>query len=199
MIIGLDIDGVLADFNTTFIQRIIDVTGKDLFPPWPFDIPVWHYPQHFGYTEEELDFVNGPVWKSVKEDAGFWFSLKAYPGAPEFLSRLDPEFHDFYFLTQRAGVAAKAQTESWLEYHHYGLKSNQFAFPTVLLTADKGACAKALKLDLYIDDKDENCLAVNHESPKTRCIMMARSWNHAHTGIARVHDLKDFELFIDTP
>ena len=42
MVIGLDVDGVLADFNTPFIARIIQVTGRDLFPPRPFVLANLH-------------------------------------------------------------------------------------------------------------------------------------------------------------
>ena len=53
MRIGFDVDGVLADFNKRFIERVIAITGRDLFPPRPFDIPTWNYPEHYGYTAEE--------------------------------------------------------------------------------------------------------------------------------------------------
>jgi 5'(3')-deoxyribonucleotidase len=196
MKIGIDVDGVLANFNESFIDRIIEVTGKDLFPPRPFDIPTWHYPQHYGYTEAEMDFADGPVWKSVKKDPTFWYLLQPYLGVPEFLSTLDSGDHEIYFVTNRAGIQVKAQTESWLEFHGFGLRTPNFGFPTVLISSDKGTIAKALRLDLYIDDNDDNCLAVHHDSTGTKMVQLARPWNHSHTGLIRVESLDDFAKLI---
>ncbi len=193
MRIGIDVDGVLADFNRSFIERVIEVTGKDLFPPRPFDIPTWDYPQHYGYTNTECSLV----WENIKTDDSFWYQLFPYDGAPEFLSKLHGGHHDIYFITSRPGLNTKSQTENWLEFHHYGMDTEVYSYPTVLISSDKGGCAKALKLDLYIDDRTENCLDVNHASPGTRTIMLARPWNVAQPGILRVETLDQFVAFID--
>lgn len=198
MRIGIDIDGVLADFNSAFIPLIIDVTGKDLFPPRPFDIPTWHYPQHFGYTDAEMDFKKGPVWSAIRNNPEFWYTLPAYDGAQEFLRKLDIGYHDIYFITSRTGVNVKMQTEAWLEYNNFGLHTPNFGFPTVLISDYKGAAAKALNLDLYIDDRTSNALDVNHESPTTKVIIMNRPWNIADVNtLPRVDTLQQFEKFID--
>lgn len=196
MKIGIDVDGVLADFNKSFIERVIAVTGKDLFPPRPFDIPTWHYPQHYGYTDAEMKYPDGPVWGSISDDSSFWYHLSPYDGVVEFMARLDSGVHDFYFITNRPGATAKSQTENWIDYHNFGLQSDSFSNPTVLVSGAKGMCARALKLDLYIDDNTENCLDVNSASPSTHVIMLARPWNTAQMGILRVDSLHQFESFI---
>lgn len=196
MKIGIDVDGVLANFNEAFIQRCIDITGKDLFPPRPFDIPTWHYPQHYGYTEAEMKFPDGPVWASIIADETFWYMLKPYDDAVEFLSELDHGEHEIYFVTNRAGVQVKAQTESWIEFHGYGLKSPNFSFPTVLISSLKGDVARALDLDLYIDDKTENCIDVRHMHPRTKVFMLARPWNVEVPGIPRIPSLAEFKVAI---
>lgn len=193
MKIGFDVDGVLADFNKTFIERVIAVTGKDLFPPRPFDIPCWDYPQHYGYTHDECS----AVWEEIKADDSFWYTLYPYEGVVDFLAKLDSSVHDFYFITSRPGLTSKSQSENWLEFHGFGAMTQAFSYPTVLISSEKGACAKALNLDLYIDDRDENCLDVHYLSPKTRTVMLARPWNHAQQGMPRVESLDQFATFIE--
>lgn len=153
-VIGLDCDGVLAEFTSAFVQRIIDVTGRDLFgrdkAGWDEDFPpVWDFPQEtYGYTDEEVD----RTWKNIRKDAEFWLRLKPLYGASEAVRELDflrIAGHDIYFVTARPGISAKRQTEDWLE----GMGMH---CPTVILGSDKGAYVKLLKMDAYIDDRLSN-------------------------------------------
>lgn len=185
MVIGCDIDGVLADFNAAFIKLTIAVTGRDLFPPRPFDIPTWHYPQYYGYTESEMDFDNGPVWGAVKSDPKFWQSLLPYADTVESLKYLSilRRDHDIYFVTQRYGIKCKLQTERWLR--RFG-----FDDATVLVSSAKRAVAQALKFDAYVDDRWENAVDVAGEFKQpnlvsapmwmpsiTKSFLLVRPWN----------------------
>lgn len=193
MIIGLDIDGCLADFNTSFINRVIQVTGKDLFPPRPFDIPTWDYPQHYGYREGEVS----AVWENIKVDVNFWFGLSGYPDADDALEMISHRTaDDIYFITSRPGKEAKEQTEMWLM--DYGVDN-----PTVLISSQKGLCAAALRLDAYIDDRWENVVDVSQWGKlRTKTFLLDRPWNHVNThdgndmcanyGITRVTSVLDF-------
>src|SRR5712664_3301214 len=167
--IGIDIDGVLADFNSSMIERTIKVTGRDLFPPRPFDIPCWDYPEKYGYTNTEMS----AIWGSIKIDPEFWQNLSPYPtayAAGEYLRKLQDAGHDLYFITSRPGVDAKAQTEEWLAFH-LGMY-----FATVLISSEKALCARALDLDAYIDDKWENAFEVATTS-RARTYLLDRPWN----------------------
>lgn len=173
--IGFDVDGILADFNAAFIQRVISITGKDLFPPRPFDIPLWDYPQHYGYTEEECS----KTWDDITADPNFWRNLPSYPGTREVISVLrdfQVEGHEVYFITSRPGVFAKQQTEDWL-------RSYGFSFPTVLICSKKGAAAEALKLTHYIDDRFENVIDVLQRNPSTTTYLLNRPWNTERSSV----------------
>jgi 5'(3')-deoxyribonucleotidase len=178
--IGVDIDGVLADFNSTYVERVIAITGRDLFPPRPFAIPCWDYAPIYGYTKEEEKLA----WVSIIEDPTFWAKLSPYADTEDsikFLVRLIAEGHDVYFVTARPGLNSKKQTEDWLR--RMGMPS-----PTVLISHSKGLCADALKLDAYIDDRWENAVDVVTRGVKT--FLLDRPWNSvqdaAQRGIVRV-------------
>src|SRR5579862_2243441 len=127
MIIGIDVDGVLADFNDRFIRRVISVTGKHLFPSLPFDIPCWDYPQYYGYTKAEVE----TVLADIHNDHSFWYALRPYEGVTGALQTLGG-WHfrgdDIYFITSRQGVRVKQQTEEWLK----GASWTALRAPTVL-------------------------------------------------------------------
>ena len=192
--IGVDVDGVLADFNTNFIQRCIDVTGRDLFPERPFDIPTWNYPEHYGYTAAEVS----ATWDSIKTDPAFWGSLPPLLGAMgclEWLRELSQTGQiDLYFVTARLGVMAKQQTEMWLATH-----SGDFMWaPTVLIASDKGTVARGLKLTHYIDDRWENADAVAYMSLNTKVYLRDQPWNEkpVRNGY-RIFGLDEFQQLVD--
>jgi 5'(3')-deoxyribonucleotidase len=183
MRIGIDVDGVLADFNTSFIERVIQVTGKDLFPARPFDILVWDYPQSYGYTSKEVS----AVWENIKADPTFWYSLAPYGDTLDALATIRDlaNYHDIYFITARPGIVAKQQTERWLR----SMGGDPSWGPTVLISSDKLGCVKALGIELYIDDKTENC-----QSTQLACstLLMSRPWNRKAERLTRVNTLMDF-------
>jgi uncharacterized HAD superfamily protein len=53
---------------------------------------------------------------------------------------------------------------------------------TVLISSEKGLCARALNLDYYIDDKWENCVDVGMES-NTKVYLLDRPWNQSEYNV----------------
>lgn len=151
--LGFDVDGVLANFVSAYERLCITITGKNLFgyePGHPEAVapPCWDWPQHYGYTSEEV----GAVWDAIKQDESFNANLDPMDGADD-LWVMGPTIeaqHRAYFITARVGPRVKQITERWLQ-QHCGFKN-----PTVLIATDKGACAKALGLHAYIDDNADN-------------------------------------------
>lgn len=168
MVLGVDVDGVLADFNTSFIERIVAVTGVDLFPPRPFDIPLWHYPEHYGYSVKDMN----NVWDSVRADPTFWVNLPPYPDTGKSLVYLSGlrRNHDIYFVTARVGVRCKLQTERWLRKHG-------FDDATVLITGHKGVIAGALGFGAYIDDNLVNVASMVEQRRPCQTYLLVRPWN----------------------
>lgn len=184
MRIGVDMDGVVANFNASFIPRMIANAGKDLFGP-EFIPTVWDYPLLVGYTVEEMT----AALAEIEQDPTFWRSLECYHGeqvikALDTLSTAQARGeHEVYFITNRMGKLVKWQTERWL-------KSHGMSDPTVLLTKNKGLAAAALDLDAYIDDKLENIVDVLHHTGIT-CMpfLCDRPWNQTPRDIIQEHEI----------
>ena len=193
---GIDVDGVLAQFNARFAERLIQVSGgKDAIGKdrrRNDDFPCWNWPEHFGYTKAE----NNAAWESVKRDQAFWASLRPYSDALDaliMLRSLRQNGHDIYFITARPGERAKLQTERWLMDHGMNVA-------TVLISSAKGACAEALNLDFYVDDKPENCEDVQ-EFSRAETYVVTRAWNvgFASPYIQRVANLSEaLAHYLDT-
>jgi len=146
-------DGVLASFENGYADLLTSQTGIT-FPKGDPNFPAkWYWTGDFGVTKEQ----DARAWETIKASGCFWGSLEPMPRAVEALAllrTLKAEGHNVYFITNRMGQHAKNQTEWWL-MHHGGFPS-----PTVCLAEKKGPLAVGLDLDVFIDDKPENCLDV---------------------------------------
>lgn len=172
-ILGIDIDGVLADFNTAYRAKLLEVTGRDLCPPDVSNPPTWEWPSFYGYTEAEEDMV----WEQIEQASLFWEDLRRLPDADIFLHLLAslPQTDDIYFVTSRPGLTAKGQSERWLEMCGYGGATVTIALPS----HNKGPLAAALNLTHFIDDKAENCRCVKVSSPETQVFLLRYNYNQA--------------------
>lgn len=184
-IIGIDIDGVLANFTDSYAELFRKKFGLE-FPKasstWP---TVWDWERAGGATEEQYK----EVWKDITASHTFWRDLETQPDAFKFLVDISCSHHDLYFITARAGKSAKFQTERWLRKNGFNL-----GFPTVLISSEKGLCSKALRLDFYIDDRDEN-IADAAENGHGRVWRLERPYNHPHE-YALSGDLSGFAKLI---
>lgn len=186
---GIDVDGVLADFNTAYIDLVIKLSGRNLFPLKPFDIPCWNYPEFYGYTKAEVR----AAWDAINSNPYFWATLPAYEGTKQvlqLLSAIDGDEGAVYFITTRTGINPKKQTAQWLVKHGF------IGWPSVIVSSKKGPVAQGIDLDVFIDDKTENCIDVTSAMGlKCNVFMLNQPWNAEFTdlrSIKRVNSVQEF-------
>lgn len=191
--VGFDLDGCLANFPKAYEQTIIDVCGgKDLFPKDVKYPPVWDWPQHYGYSDQEVK----EAWDVIKQSKTFWRYLEPLEGL-QWARSVNHNLHDVYYITDRVGILPKQQTQDWFSIQ--GIPR-----ATVLITPRiapnpipyKDHVIKGLDLDCYIDDKWENCHAIWVMNPNCRVYCLTRPYNEfgQNIGIKRVYSIMEFVL-----
>lgn len=172
--IGLDLDGVLCDFNTAL--------ALELGIAIPYEPPIWSWPQ----LVADGDHIK-QVWDRITEEPEWWLSVPPYPSRDSVRSSLDTLLRTgnvVYFITSRPNYRhVKKITESWIK-QHLGVDT-----PTVLLAHSsmaKGYIAHGLRLTHFYDDKPENCTAVRSVCGGTPCDVAIvdhlynRDWSHPY-------------------
>lgn len=166
--LGIDIDGVLADFNDAYRRKLFEVTNEDRIPVG-FQPSVWNYAsEQYGYTKAQ----ESATWEAIKRSSSFWLSLDPLEGAVRFLDevgRMIDHGHEAVFVTSRPGFRAKQQTEEWLKWH--GLD----ATPTVVIASVKGPVYAALGITDVLDDKPEHVEAALRQG--CSAAMLLTAWN----------------------
>jgi hypothetical protein len=178
--IGIDLDGCLANFDDPFHALLIEANGGMTVPTvWPPE--EWHWDR--AYSSE----VRACAWQHVKTSR-FWADLPSYSGAEEVaqeLNRMRVDSHDIYFITSRPGYRAKAYTEEWM-------KKLGVMEPTVCISFNKGAMARGLELDAFVDDKLDNIHAVSTAVRGCATWLLTRPHNARWIGYDRVTSVSEF-------
>jgi hypothetical protein len=155
--VGIDVDGVLADFRAAFraaageVADVPDVAG--------------------GASPSLTDGAIRRAWKEIGEHTNWWLELRPYE--PDQIRRLYALTRrwkwEVFFLTKRPGTAGDSvqfQTQWWLEQHGFYL-------PSVLtVLGSRGEIANALHLDIAIDDLSLNCVEVISASSSKALLML---------------------------
>ncbi|MGB2713362.1 MAG: hypothetical protein WBC51_04225 [Vicinamibacterales bacterium] len=143
--LGLDVDGVLADFRSAFRALAVSELGDKR------------------QSDLEANLSKGDIerlWKAVARVSNWWVDLPAYES--DQIARLYTLSRrwrwEVFFMTSRppsAGDTVQLQTQAWLERHG-------FYMPAVLTAPAlaRGEIARALRLDLIVDDHLVNCMEI---------------------------------------
>lgn len=186
MRLGIDIDGVVCDFDVGF-DRIANKI-------WPGRFNLRHHTEwdwkDSGMTKADKD----AIWEKALKVANFWLTLPAYPESVRAIAvhRIKYPEDEIFYVTARvdgAGMPAMHQTQQWLNECGIG------GLGTAVIvdhSGDKVPIFNALECDANVDDKLE---AVIEHSKRTRgAYLLSRPWNEADrpSGIRTVASLEEF-------
>ncbi len=172
MRIAFDLDGVLADLHQPFVQAALrlfpelDATSIGAADVGASPPDVEEFPSESETADSHVALTSRQaeaVWKHLGAIDNFWESLSEHePGAIAKLALLTEERRwEVIFITSRprsAGRTVQRQSQRWIQ--HLG-----FPMPSVFVVhGSRGRVADALRLDVVVDDKPENCLDVVLES-----------------------------------
>jgi uncharacterized HAD superfamily protein len=178
--IGIDIDGVLADFSTAFSTLGVSlgltnrIISADEQPTWEFQWKV------------------DKAWNVVNTAVNWWETLPALITADDVsdINELLMQ-HQVYFLTNRRDSTmpynrnVAEQTRNWLKgagiMPHLGI---------VLAEPNKAELAKALHLDVVLDDSPANLQ--DFLEAGVYGVKMKRPYNAGCPAAAEVEDIEQF-------
>jgi 5'(3')-deoxyribonucleotidase len=173
--LGIDLDGVVADFNAGWIERYNAQFGSELLPE---HVDIWDAPTLLTHFTNMSEFW---TWaRTAGGGASIFRVLQPYHGAIEALGRLSERDH-VVIVTTKPRFAVH-DTYEWLAEHRV---------PTteVHIVDDKSEVA----CDVYLDDADHNIEALLRARPASLVCRYVRPWGSPHPGAVDVTDWGDFE------
>ena len=186
MLLAFDIDGVLADFISPFLQLLSVRSGGGLIDPASITDPNF---MHHPFLTREIIFE---CMEAASYDPDFWRVLTPLltPSQWQALDRISQE-HSTVFITHRwvrDTYDINQITCDWLRAQ--GIRN-----PVVHFTQDKKSLlVRKLKVNLFVDDRHENCQDVATETDAV-VFMPHRPYNQAfdHPKVRRIQEMD--ELF----
>lgn len=187
MIIGIDIDGVIADSEPLYrqtINRLFNLNFKQE------DITSYKYEESAGLTDDQMRLV----WKTFYREGG-WLKIKPIEGAKNFLDKLKRGKHRIVIVTSRPREHIKKETYQWLEKHK--VPYSELIFLENHKSKHQAAQLRGHKFDYFIEDYYE--YARDFAQRGVKVLLMDYPWNRwgkPHPNIKRIKSLKEAEAII---
>jgi hypothetical protein len=159
--LGIDVDGVLADFRSAFRTTAQECLGPEAVG----NDSEGGRPSPLGQRDV------AKVWAHIARTPNWWMHVPPYEPAEiaRMYAMARASRWEVFFLTKRppsAGDAVQFQTQWWLEQQGYYL-------PAVLtVPGSRGELAHSLRLDLVIDDQIINCAEIIGAGPAKTLLML---------------------------
>jgi 5'(3')-deoxyribonucleotidase len=164
-VLGIDLDGVVADFYgglRPIAAEWLGVDVKALTPLVTYGLPEWHVDKVGGYIE---------LHRFAVTQRDLFKVLDPIPGAPPALRRLSAQDVRIRIITHRLFIkrfhqTAVQQTIEWLDYH-------DIPYWDLCFMRDKAAVGA----DLYLEDSPSNVQSLREDGHDT--IVFTNSTNQA--------------------
>ena len=177
--LGIDLDGVVADFNSGWVERYNRDFDADLSVD---QIVEWDAPTHLTHFSGM-----GQFWEWARtcgEGRSLFRPLRPYADALDSLRRLRRRGHKIVILTTKPDFAVH-DTYAWLSEHEV---------PTteVHILDDK----TTVECDIYLDDADHNLEAISASRPDATTCRFVRPWNSPAPGLVDIDGWGSFVEFV---
>lgn len=179
MRLGIDLDGVVANFNQGWIDFYNREFGAELVPE---SVEAWDGLTAITHFEDMSAFWR---WSSDLDGRSLFWHLEPFPGAVEALHRLDEDGHDIVILTTKPRFAIE-DTHEWIAAHD---------IPTdeVHILGDKWR----IDCDVYLDDGPHILPKLVRHRPHRVVCRYVRPWNSPLEGAVDVHDFDEFRALVE--
>lgn len=182
MIIGIDIDGVIADSEPVYRKTINKLFNLHLKQK---DITSYKYEECTGLTDDQMHLV----WKTFYREGG-WLKIEPIKGAKRFLDKSKREKHRIVIVTSRPREHIKEETYQWLKKHK--IPYSEIIFLENHDSKHQAALLRGHKFDYFIEDHYKYALDLAQRGVKV--LLVDYPWNRQgkpHPNIRRIKALKE--------
>lgn len=177
--LGIDLDGVVADFNRGWTAAYNDRFGTDLVPE---QVTTWDSPLELTHFVDMKAF-----WDWARDHGGHsvFRHLEPYPTAVDTLRGLNRDGHDVVVITAKPDWAVH-DTLEWLADHRIPTRE-------IHITEEK----YRVVCDVYLDDSPLQVPElITHVPPGAVVCRFVRPWNEPVEGARDVHDWGEFRQVV---